>query len=223
MQQFPLPPPAKLSTLTPPHSFAVPSVVSWRRLTIFFPPSSPPFFDVELMGRKGREINRGFSTSPSNGRTSVSWRRAATQRDRETEVGEEDEGGGGGEDEGESLLHGSRASERASGPTQGSAPPADKRSILSISLSALDNKQKFNRPSSCLAFETCRFTHALTHRSEWPHHRIALKSGIIATVIKISSFLCVCLFLVVVVGGCFSFENLDYTFERLFRNILTCS
>lgn len=46
-----------------PYSFAVPSVVSWRRLTIF--PSSPPFFDVELMGRKGREINRGFSSPTS--------------------------------------------------------------------------------------------------------------------------------------------------------------
>lgn len=45
--------------------------------------------------------------------------------------------------------------ERESGPAQGSVPPADKRSILSISLSALDNKQKFNRPSFCLAFEMC--------------------------------------------------------------------
>lgn len=45
--------------------------------------------------------------------------------------------------------------ERASSPAQGSAPPAGKRSILSISLSAFDNKQKFNRPSRCLAFEMC--------------------------------------------------------------------
>lgn len=62
-------------------------------------------------------------------------------------------GWGGGEEE--SLLHGSQASEQASGPAQGSAPPVDKRSILSFSLSAPDNKQKFSKPRSCLAFEMC--------------------------------------------------------------------
>lgn len=102
--------------------------------------------------RKRREINPGFSSpthiSPSNGRTSVSWRRGS--RHAERQVGEE--GGGGGVRRRERAEP---ASQRASGPAQGSAPPADKRSILSISLSALDNKQKFNRPSSCLAFEMC--------------------------------------------------------------------
>lgn len=117
------------------------------------PPPSPTF-DVKLM-RKRREINPGFSSpthiSPSNGRTSVSWRRGS--RHAERQVGEEGGGGGGG---GVRMRErAERASERASGPAQGSAPPADKRSILSISLSALDNKQKFNRPSSCLAFEMC--------------------------------------------------------------------
>lgn len=63
------------------------------------------------------------------------------------------EGWGGGEEE--SPLHGSQASEQASGPAQGSAPPVDKRSILSFSLSAPDNKQKFSKPRSCLAFEMC--------------------------------------------------------------------
>lgn len=68
------------------------------------------------------------------------------------------------EDEKESPLHGSQASEQASGPAQGSAPPVDKRSILSISLSAPDNKQKFSKPRSCLAFEMCIlvcYTHAV--------------------------------------------------------------
>lgn len=142
-----------------PYSFAVPSVVSWRRLTIFPPPpsSSPPFFDVELMGRKGREINRGFS-SPTSAPLPVTAGQVSAGGElprRETER--------------QRWVRKMRVAvrvrmreraycmgaERASGPAQGSAPPADKRSILSISLSALDNKQKFNRPSSCLAFETC--------------------------------------------------------------------
>lgn len=59
---------------------------------------------------------------------------------------------GGSEQERESPPHGSRANE-PSGPAQGRAPPVDKRSILSISLSALDNKQKFSTPRSCLTFE----------------------------------------------------------------------
>ena len=70
----------------------------------------------------------------------------------------------GGRFEKESPLHGSQASEQASGPAQGSAPPVDKRSILSISLSAPDNKQKFSKPRSCLSFEMCillRCTHAV--------------------------------------------------------------
>jgi len=66
----------------------------------------------------------------------------------------------------ESPLHGSQASENVSGPAQGSAPPVDKRSILSISLSAPDNKQKFSKPRSCLVFEMCillYYTHAAAH------------------------------------------------------------
>lgn len=156
-------------------------------------PTTPPILcllqslqelDMELMGKR-RKINPGVSSSayisPSNGRTSVSWRRgsrhAEREREREGETGGEREsewvseqgvgvGGGGGQEEGEkeSPLHGSQASEQASSPAQGSAPPVDKRSILSISLSAPDNKQKFSKPRSCLSFEMCIlvcYTHAV--------------------------------------------------------------
>ena len=73
-------------------------------------------------------------------------------RERERREGVEDK-----EREKESPLHGSQAGEqeRAMGPAQGSPPPEDKRSILSISLPAPDNKQKFSKPRSCLAFEMC--------------------------------------------------------------------
>lgn len=152
-----IPSPITSQTVNLLHSFDVLNV-SLRLMTFF---SIPSFFEVKLMGKR-REINSGRThTSPSSGRTSVCWRRAATQgeRDRETErrgwvrkmrMGV---GVGGSVRMRESAF--CMGAERESGPAQGSAPPADKRSILSISLSALDNKQKFNRPSSCLAFEMC--------------------------------------------------------------------
>lgn len=89
-------------------------------------------------------------------------------RHAETEKESESErtrgwGRGGGRGGRKSPLHGSQASKRVSGLAQGSAPPVDKRSILSISLSAPDNKQKFSKPRSCLVFEMCIlvcYTHA---------------------------------------------------------------
>lgn len=134
--------------------------------------------DMELMGKR-RKINPGVSSSahisPSNGRTSVSWRRGSRHAERERGRGSVREcvwvwGGeeGSGWNKKESPPHGSRASE-PSGPAQGRAPPVDKRSILSISLSALDNKQKFSTPRSCLAFEmriVVRYTHTHTQQEQ---------------------------------------------------------
>lgn len=131
--------------------------------------------DMELMGKR-RKINPGVSSSahisPSNGRTSVSWRRGSRHAEREREVEgvcvSVGWGGGSGWNKKESPPHGSRASE-PSGPAQGRAPPVDKRSILSISLSALDNKQKFSTPRSCLSFEmriVVRYTHTHMQRQQ---------------------------------------------------------
>lgn len=128
------------------HSFAVPNLVSWRRLMIFS--SLLPLLWCGAYGEKERDQSR-LQQPDTHGRTSVRWRRAATQRERERERWVMEMGGWVRLMERAFFM----GAERASGPAQGSAPPADKRSILSISLSALDNKQKFNRPSSCLACE----------------------------------------------------------------------
>lgn len=136
--------------------------------------------DKELMGKR-KKINPGVSSSahisPSYGRTSVSWRRGSRHAGR----GSAWEGvrrcwwwwwgGGGVRMRKRALCMAAKRGEQASGPAQGSAPPVDKRSILSISLSAPDNKQKSSKPRSCLAFEMCIavcYTHAVAQlNSKW--------------------------------------------------------
>lgn len=157
-------------------SFATPNIAGMRRwceLTMFSSlrcfirippplrplslPESPAAWYAAYGGKGGRSIlvsaAQRTSLPVTAGQVSAGGEAAATQRASErastwarVRVCVE------GRNKKESPLHGSWANE-PSGPAQGRAPPVDKRSILSISLSALDNKQKFSTPKSCLAFE----------------------------------------------------------------------